>query len=128
VPDLTGYRTRYETSNHLCRYTDVFSEVVDYDGAFYPPALKQYLDGKTAVEDLDAYYKHLNMSDDDKSAFTTKLRESFDKIQEMTLPASESMVWDIYKYQIDKFGNIFILFKQYGKADATCEEKLETDG
>ncbi len=43
VRDFTSYTTRYEQSNHICRYTNKWSEMVDYDGAFYPPALSTYL-------------------------------------------------------------------------------------
>lgn len=38
--DYTGYVTRYETSEHTLDST--FSEVVDYDGAFYPPAIDDF--------------------------------------------------------------------------------------
>ena len=43
MKDFTSYSTRYESSNHICRYTTKFSEMVDYDGAFYPPALDALL-------------------------------------------------------------------------------------
>ena len=37
--DFTSYQTRYERSAHICKFTGISSEVVDYDGGFYPPAL-----------------------------------------------------------------------------------------
>ena len=38
-PDYSGYQSRYETSYHVADNTQLVSEVVDYDGAFYPPAV-----------------------------------------------------------------------------------------
>ena len=37
--DYSGYVTNYEISKHVDSYTGEYSEVVDYDGMFYPPAL-----------------------------------------------------------------------------------------
>lgn len=46
--DYSGYTTRYESSdNKDSKNQQVYSEVIDYDGAFYPPAgeeLKMYYD------------------------------------------------------------------------------------
>lgn len=39
--DSTGYVTRYEHSAH--RHEGIYGECVDYDGAFYPPALDMYM-------------------------------------------------------------------------------------
>ena len=40
--DFSGYTTRYEMSEHVG--TNVgYSPVVDYDGAFYPPAVEEYV-------------------------------------------------------------------------------------
>ena len=39
-PDYSGYQSRYEDSNHVADNTQFVSEVVDYDGAFYPPAVE----------------------------------------------------------------------------------------
>lgn len=128
LPDLTGYRTRYETSNHLCRYTDVYSEVVDYDGAFYPPALVEFLDGNQEVAKLNKYYSHLNMSNDDLSTMDNKLKNSAEAIEAVAAPAQKADAYDIFKYQIDKFGNVYILFKQYEKEEVTEEEKLQKIG
>lgn len=35
---------------------------------------------------------------------------------------------DIFKYQVDSFGNMYILYKQYSSTDATYAEKLNTVG
>jgi len=37
--DYTGYLSRYEMSENYSPATGLQNEVVDYDGAFYPPAL-----------------------------------------------------------------------------------------
>lgn len=39
-PDYSGYQSRYERSMHVADGTQFVSEVVDYDGAFYPPAVE----------------------------------------------------------------------------------------
>ena len=64
IYDFTGYSTKYEQSNHICEYTNRWSEVVGYEGAFYPPALEAYL--KVSVKDvshLSAYYAHLRIDE-----------------------------------------------------------------
>lgn len=39
-PDYSGYQSRYEDSGHVADSTLFVSEVVDYDGAFFPPAVQ----------------------------------------------------------------------------------------
>lgn len=57
INDFTGYKTRYESSTHICKYTGISSEVVDYDGAFYPPALDRYLmSSDHTLSSLSSYY------------------------------------------------------------------------
>jgi hypothetical protein len=64
VNDFTGYKTQYEASNHVCKFTGISSEVVGYDGAFYPPALECYLSSSShSLADVSAYYSHLGMFD-----------------------------------------------------------------
>jgi len=40
--DYTGYQTEYEESNHLTEL-GISSEVVGYEGSFYPPAAKIFV-------------------------------------------------------------------------------------
>lgn len=40
--DYTGYLSRYEKENNCQAKTGIFNEVVDYDGAFYPPAVEMF--------------------------------------------------------------------------------------
>ena len=37
--DYSGYTTRYESSTHTTSRSQISSEVIDYDGGFYPPAV-----------------------------------------------------------------------------------------
>ena len=66
--DFTSYATRYEQSDHVCRYTNTYNDMVDYDGAFYPPALDKYLRTKKSLSAIDAFvneeYSHLNIAND----------------------------------------------------------------
>jgi len=39
--DYSGYTTQYESSDHISNKSQVSSEVVDFDGAFYPPAVDE---------------------------------------------------------------------------------------
>ena len=43
--DFSGYTTRYEISKHIDENVS-YSEVVDYDGSFYPPAVEDYVKNK----------------------------------------------------------------------------------
>ena len=66
--DFTSYSTRYEQSDHICRYTDNYSPMVDYDGAFYPPALDAYIAAGKSLSAIDMFvkeqYAHLNILND----------------------------------------------------------------
>lgn len=42
LADYTGYLSRYEMSENYAPATGMRNEVVDYDGAFYPPALAEF--------------------------------------------------------------------------------------
>ena len=46
--DATGYTTRYEINPHTDEGVD-YSPVVDYDGGFYPPAVKAYIADQAAA-------------------------------------------------------------------------------
>lgn len=46
--DYSGYLTRWEMSEHTSPSTGNFNQIVDFDGAFYPPALDEYLKNHTA--------------------------------------------------------------------------------
>ncbi len=41
LTDYSGYLSRYERSSNFTQNTGILNEVVDYDGAFYPPAVEE---------------------------------------------------------------------------------------
>lgn len=79
--DYSGYKTRYEVSNHeiATGTRGAKNMVIDYDGAFYPPAAAEFLaDPDKCIESLsveekmhsadgeektfyEKYYSHLNL-------------------------------------------------------------------
>ena len=73
--DSTGYTTRYEVNTHTDEGVE-YSPVVDYDGGFYPPAVKSYVlnpeeayrsvrDGATSksiVQKIRSEMSHINLS------------------------------------------------------------------
>lgn len=74
--DYSGYITDYEYSKHASTRSTLTSEVVDYDGSFYPPAvdmlLSSYSDCMTSLtsrtgEFYDRFYKHLALTDSEIS-------------------------------------------------------------
>jgi len=119
INDFTGYKTRYEASTHICKYTGISSEVVDYDGAFYPPALERYLtsSGHT-LSSISSYYQHLQFFDNDISTFVNDaLISSYNEIARITRLYDEGYEPDIFKYAIDAYGNAYILYKEYDSAN-----------
>ena len=48
--DYTGYTTEYESGDHIQQDTGIYSEVVDYTGMFYPPAV-EYLSANAGYFD-----------------------------------------------------------------------------
>ena len=81
---------------------------------------------------LESLYGHLNISND--LEMRSKVLGNMDKyrstIRTLTAAKRLSSVSDIFKYQVDKFGNMYILYKNYGKdpADVPYVEKLHTPG
>lgn len=141
--DFTSYSTRYENSNHVCRYTNIYNEIVDYDGAFYPPALSTFMmtlqsydDGKypsTMWAQMSSYYQHLKLGNDISSAARTQiqLEQNYQAISSIAIskPIDENYD-DIFKYQIDSYGNMYILYKRYdySSGEPSYNEKLNTPG
>lgn len=46
--DYSGYTTRYESSNHTDQEFELTSDIIDYEGAFYPPAV-EYLNNAISL-------------------------------------------------------------------------------
>ena len=95
MQDYTGYQTEYESSTHLTE-GGISSEVVGYEGAFYPPAVEElvcaYTDPDTHVfESLymsiydgisrDSYGNSVLSSFDGKTNYS--FDDIFDKLQEL---------------------------------------------
>ena len=129
IPDFTGYITKYEDSNHIARYTGRWSEVVGYEGAFYPPALEKYLKSQS-LNSLSAYYSHLKLDEDTsiRSMISNALTTSYSKISDIACMKQKKDVFDIYKYYVDSYDNIYILYKHYGVENPSEQEKLLTPG
>lgn len=98
-----------------------------YAGAFYPPALEEFLADSPAfiqkVQDNtpDSYYYKLNLSQEELNKISEQLRIYEKPIREIArCPRDEksrdcalSAEYDIYKYTQDIYGNSLILFKSY---------------
>ena len=132
VHDFTGYTTRYESSNHMCKYTGVWSEVVDYDGAFYPPAIDLYLSSSHTFNDVSTYYSHLNIENDIhiKELVCNALSNEniVQQINNIVSVHNKSDVYDIYNYCIDTYGNAYILYKKYDVENPSEFQKRMTPG
>ena len=136
--DFTSYSTRYERSDHVCRYTNIYNEMVDYDGAFYPPALSTFMNIIDLSEDkiwnsMSKFYQHLKLDNDISSTkrIKTWLKTNSYDISAIAIskPIDETYD-DIFKYQIDSYGNMYILYKRYdySSGEPTYNEKLNTPG
>lgn len=93
--DYTGYQTKYESSRHIA-INNVSSEVIDYDGPFYPPAI-DYLrthDKKQCISSVAHMVTVEKTIDDIKEKFEN------DRLDVMNLIS--------YNVIIDQYGN-----KQY---------------
>lgn len=130
VNDFTGYKTRYESSSHMCKSTGMSSEVVGYDGAFYPPALEQYLSSSShSLADVSAFYSHLGILDNAVSSeVDSMLQSSCSSIAQIAQLYDEGSEYDIFKYAYDLHGNIYVLYKKYSQPDLPWNDKLHTPG
>lgn len=53
--DYSGYTTRYEQSNHYSSTNTMTSEVIGYDGLFYPPAVEMFVkDADRCISSIDS--------------------------------------------------------------------------
>ena len=53
---------------------------------------------------------------------------NFSKIQNATKDATLSNVYDIFKYQLDNYGNAYILYKKYSVENPSYHDKLLATG
>ena len=89
--DYTGYVTTYEMSKHIDQDTGEYSEVIGYDGMFYPPALRDLVNDK--MKFLNSLSDHITLTS--VSNFAIKDFNSVD------------LVSDPYSYMSNRIGNIF---------------------
>jgi len=144
--DYSGYKTRYESSTHEASTGAKIKKygVIDYDGAFYPKAVEEFIlsseNHDQFVELLSSlsertgdfyrnYYEHLNLSKKEMSHICEQLSAYRDDIVEK---ASSKLykrdVWDIYKYGRDAYDNMYILYKKYNKDNEEFKVKRNTRG
>ena len=145
--DYSGYKSRYETSYHQIEVNNKtrIHEIIDYDGAFFPPAIEQLLTNyDKCVEQVyngnlsddtsfyKKYYEHLELNDVQRKYIANQLIHYKDLITDITQPRSEYTdfdgVYDIYKYTIDQYNTSYILYKRYSNENTSYEDKLNTTG
>lgn len=142
--DFTGYRTGYEKSLHRStkQYSTTPYEVIDYPGAFYPPAVEMFVDdvdgsicslsGKQG-EFYERFYQHLNLNDAEIDRICNQLSSYSESIKDIVSEKnSQAKVWDIYKYGKDNYDNHYILYKNYydqlSRDDITDKDKKDALG
>ena len=82
-----------------------------------------------SLADVSAYYAHLHVQNTAASAYVDSLlTSSYDSIHEMTQPYPRGQEYDIYKYQVDAYGNAYILYKKYDSVSADAYEKMTCPG
>ena len=136
--DYTSYTTRYESSNHNHTSTAKFSEAVDYDGLFYPPAAAEFFrdadqciasirdkstSSSSAKTFYEKYYAPLDIGDVELNIISCQLNEHKDLIKNVISAAGHS-AFDIYRYGLDSNENIYVLLKQYDYDKAAVDGKI----
>ena len=76
------------------------------------------------VNALKQYYSHLNLDADlsIKAKINAAMTSNYSTIKQIT--GSKHLkkdVWDIFKYYVDAYGNIYILYKKYNVDNPTEE-------
>lgn len=144
IRDYTGYRSKYEMSKHIIdtNYSVAkFSPVIDYDGGFFPDAIKMLFDGTNQydiyVESVrrgtlynddgsatfyGKFYSHLEITQEERNYIANQLEYYKHDIENIiTTYENKHQVFDIFKYTTDQFNNSYILYKKY-------DESLFQDG
>lgn len=144
--DYSGYITDYEYSKHNSSRSSLTSEVVDYDGPFYPPAVDMLTANyDSCMESLSSrqgefyerFYRPLAFTDDELDYVIAQFDEYWKNsgnnpyitpISTIVMDRPLSSVYDIYRYGKDKFGNSYTLYKQYFTETPSYKEKKNTLG
>lgn len=127
--DWTGYQSQYEKdfSQEASENPESIPPQFGYAGAFYPPALEEFLDDpQTFIQNVQdnlstSYYYRLGLSQNELNKIAEQLRVYEKPIREIvqaqkTKPDGGNTLsneYDIYKYTQDVYGNSLILFKSY---------------
>jgi hypothetical protein len=124
--DFSGYRTNYEVSTNEDEEADR-NPLIDYDSPFFHNALVDlYNDPVTSITSVrnrsgvfyDEYYSHLGLSE-------SQAEKIYDQLNYITITGSmheEAMLNKlmdkvIYKYCVDQFNNIYVLYKDNNTFD-----------
>lgn len=152
--DYCGYRTRYEKSTNEIEVHNktIKNPIVDYDGAFYPPAIedlfsdpsiKYYIEQVSTIssmtEQYDSgektfygkYYSHLGLNKENAKFICEQLIEYHDQISDIITERTQqdkNQVYDIYQYTLDTFTNSYILYKRYNSTNPDFSERKNTTG
>lgn len=143
--DYSGYRTRYESSEHtgILNNNNSLINSMDYDGAFYPPAIDDFLlnyqdcvysvlnqtTTSATTTFYEKYYANLGLTPEEYTKIAHQLSSNYSLIREKAeSKQKQSDVYDIYKYSLDRFDNSYILFKKYENTTPTYKEKENTPG
>ena len=95
-PDYSGYQSRYENSNHVADDTLFVSEVVDYDGAFYPPAVEWIrANGITKAISSVAYTKY-------NTKMASDICESISRLRSLEWSSVSAYLAELDKYKPDR--------------------------
>lgn len=138
--DYSGYKSKYETSTHesVINSRGKKYRSIDYDGAFYPDAVNEFLENPDKIiKDIrnlsgdfyKQYYYPLNLNQSQINFICDQLEEHYKQIKDKAeTKAQKNEVWDIYKYGRDAYENAYILYKKYKSDNPTEKEKLNTKG
>ena len=152
--DYCGYRTRYENSTNEIEVHNrtIKNPIVDYDGAFYPPAIddlfsdpsiEYYIEQistiSSMIERYDSgektfygkYYSHLGLNKENAKFIYEQLIEYHDQIRDIIIERTQqdkNQVYDIYQYTLDSFTNSYILYKRYNSTNPDFSERKNTTG
>ena len=111
------YQSKYENSSNI-NELNVVDKVVDYNGLFYPTAIKDFIENKNAFLSAlsniiceNEYYSGLNLSRADRKIIADKLQANYNDILDVY---NDDYI--IEKYIEDQFGTeYFILTKDNDK-------------
>lgn len=105
------YITLYEKSTNRTDL-DIIQANIDYDGIFYPKAVKEFLANNTIFEsevcaNTNNWYKNLNLNENERTEIYNQLSIFYEEIEHIV----NGISYNIYRYGRDYYGNMYILVK-----------------